>query len=38
MVLSNAITHGEKKELENNILELEAQKATYDKQAEELNA
>ena len=38
MVLSNTIIDGEKKDLENNILELEAQKATTDKQAKELKA
>ena len=36
LVLSNTIIDGEKKDIEDNILELEAQKVVADKQAEEL--
>ena len=38
LVLSNTINDGEKKDLENKISELEAQKAATSKQGEELNA
>ena len=38
LVLSNTINDGENKDIENNISQLEAEKATNDKQAEELNA
>ena len=37
-MLSNAISEAEKKDLENKIWEVEAQKAGTDKQAEELKA
>ena len=35
-MLSNSITEGEKKDLESNILELEAQKSAVSKRVEEL--
>ena len=38
LVLSNTVAEGEKKDFENNISKLEAQKAATDRQAEELNA
>ena len=38
LVLSNTITEGEKKDLENKISELDAQKVATDRQAEEINA
>ena len=38
LVLSNAITKGEKKDLENKISELETQKDAIDRQSEELNS
>ena len=37
-MLSNTITEGEKKDLENKISELEVQKAATNRQAEEINA
>ena len=38
LVLSNTISDGEKRDLENRIYELEVEKAEVDKQAEELRA